>query len=130
MEFKRYIFLLDHPKINGTWAKARVGNFGNEKPDQLAKAATRNGQSRTTNIELPKSLIKNLLRKGILEKWQIYWNEGGTGRNAFNTITKVSLCPMIWVREEIIFFTEYGPFLAYLRRFGLARNDFCTCGGI
>ncbi|GBM07680.1 hypothetical protein AVEN_228179-1 [Araneus ventricosus] len=51
------------------------------------------------------------------EKWSIFF------------LLKVSLHPMNWAREDIIFFTEHGPFPAYLKRFGLARNDFCTCGG-
>ncbi|GBN29873.1 hypothetical protein AVEN_68443-1 [Araneus ventricosus] len=51
------------------------------------------------------SFIKNLLRKAMLEKWQVHWNESVTGRSAFNIIPKV-----------IIFFTENGPFRSNLKR--------------
>ncbi|GBL75741.1 hypothetical protein AVEN_155038-1 [Araneus ventricosus] len=36
---------------------------------------------------------------------------------------------MSWVRDDIIFFTEHGSSLTYLKRFRLARNDVCACGG-
>ncbi|GBN81392.1 hypothetical protein AVEN_204582-1 [Araneus ventricosus] len=42
---------------------------------------------------------------------------------------KVSIHPLNWVRKDIIFFAEQGPFPACLKRFELAHNDFCTCGG-
>ncbi|GBL90992.1 hypothetical protein AVEN_184388-1 [Araneus ventricosus] len=91
-----------------------AGNFGNEKADQLTKATTQNGQS-YTSIKLPKSFIKTILRKTMLEKCQVHWNEGVTGRSVFKIIPKVSLHPMNWVREDIIFFTEHGPFPVYLK---------------
>ncbi|GBM06105.1 hypothetical protein AVEN_265167-1 [Araneus ventricosus] len=122
---KNFQIVVDHPKINITWLKGHERDFGNEKADLLAKAASQNGQS-YTNIKLPKLFIRNLLIKAMLDKWKVGWNEVVTGRSVLNIIPKVSRLSMNWVREDIIFFTEHGPSPAYLKRFGLARNGFCT----
>ncbi|GBO38879.1 hypothetical protein AVEN_180366-1 [Araneus ventricosus] len=42
----------------------------------------------------------------------------------------VSLCPTNWIREDVIFFSQHGPFPAYLRRFPLSDSDYCSCGAI
>ncbi|GBM49050.1 hypothetical protein AVEN_155812-1 [Araneus ventricosus] len=42
-------------------------------------------------------------------KW-VHWNEDVTGRRVFNISPRVSLHPMNWAREGIIFFTEHRPF--------------------
>ncbi|GBM14046.1 hypothetical protein AVEN_172694-1 [Araneus ventricosus] len=42
----------------------------------------------------------------------------------------VSLRPANWIREDVIFFSQYGPFPAYLKRFHLSDSDYCSCGGI
>ncbi|GBL94821.1 hypothetical protein AVEN_197507-1 [Araneus ventricosus] len=47
-----------------------------------------------------------------------------------NHATSGTLQSSNWIRENTIFFSEYGPFPAYLHRFGLINNNFCTCGEI
>ncbi|GBN12785.1 hypothetical protein AVEN_175697-1 [Araneus ventricosus] len=42
----------------------------------------------------------------------------------------VSLCPTNWIRQDFIFFSQHGPFPAYLKRFHLSDSDYCSCGGI
>ncbi|GBO24064.1 hypothetical protein AVEN_244437-1 [Araneus ventricosus] len=42
----------------------------------------------------------------------------------------VSLRPTNWLREDVIFFSQHGPFTAYLKRFHLSDSDYCSCGGI
>ncbi|GBM80825.1 hypothetical protein AVEN_33432-1 [Araneus ventricosus] len=42
----------------------------------------------------------------------------------------VSLRPTNWIREDVIFFSQHGPFPAYLKRFHLSDSDYCSCGGI
>ncbi|GBN16777.1 hypothetical protein AVEN_5052-1 [Araneus ventricosus] len=42
----------------------------------------------------------------------------------------VSLRPANWIREDVIFFSQHGPFNAYLERFHLSDSVFCSCGGI
>ncbi|GBM34196.1 hypothetical protein AVEN_175274-1 [Araneus ventricosus] len=42
----------------------------------------------------------------------------------------VSLRPTNWIREDVIFFSQHGPFPDYLKRFHLSDSDFCRCGGV
>ncbi|GBM39013.1 hypothetical protein AVEN_70193-1 [Araneus ventricosus] len=42
----------------------------------------------------------------------------------------VSFCPTNWIREDVIFYSQHGPFPAYLKRFHLSDSDYCSCGGI
>ncbi|GBN73059.1 hypothetical protein AVEN_98442-1 [Araneus ventricosus] len=32
--------------------------------------------------------------------------------------------------EDVIFFSQHGPFPAYLKRFHPSDSDYCSCGGI
>ncbi|GBN61676.1 hypothetical protein AVEN_82034-1 [Araneus ventricosus] len=65
----------------------------------------------------------------MLEEWQTSWNYGDTGRKVYNIMPSVSLCPTNWIKEDVIFFYEHGPFPAYLKRFHLSDSDQCSCGG-
>ncbi|GBM71345.1 hypothetical protein AVEN_4655-1 [Araneus ventricosus] len=130
-ETARKIFkiLLTNPRIKVSWVKAHAGNIGNERADQLAKDATQHGQPYSLT-KLPKSHIKGLLRKSMLEEWQTSWKNGDTGRKIYNIMPSVSLRPTNWIREDVIFFSQHGPFPAYLKRFHLSESDYCSCGGI
>ncbi|GBL80262.1 hypothetical protein AVEN_92197-1 [Araneus ventricosus] len=66
----------------------------------------------------------------MLEEWQTSWKNGDTGRKIYNIMPSVRLCPTNWIREDAIFFSQHGPFPAYLKRFHLSDNDYCGCGGI
>ncbi|GBN03923.1 hypothetical protein AVEN_137994-1 [Araneus ventricosus] len=48
----------------------------------------------------------------------------------YNIMPSVSLRPTNWIREDVIFFSQHGPFPAYLKRFHLSDSDYCSCGGI
>ncbi|GBN50913.1 hypothetical protein AVEN_49258-1 [Araneus ventricosus] len=108
---------------------AHAGNIGNERADQLAKDSMQHGQPYSL-IKLPKPNIKGLLRKSMLEEWQTLWKNGDTGRKIYNIMPSVSLRPSNWIRDDVIFFSQHGPFPAYLKRFHLFDSDFCICGGI
>ncbi|GBL99501.1 hypothetical protein AVEN_68785-1 [Araneus ventricosus] len=112
-----------------SWVKAHAGNIGNERANQLVKDATQHGQHYSL-IKLPKPHIKGLLRKSMLEEWEILWKNGDTGRKIYNIMPSVSLRPTNWIREDVTFFSQHGPFPAYLKRFHLSDSDFCSCGGI
>ncbi|GBN03654.1 hypothetical protein AVEN_33916-1 [Araneus ventricosus] len=130
-ETARKIFkiLLSNPRMKVSWVKAHAGNIGNERADQLAKDATQQGQP-YSHTKLPKPHIKGLLRKRMLEEWQTSWKNGDTGRKIYNIMPSVSLRPTNWIREDVIFFSQHGPFPAYLKRFHLSDSDYCSCGGI
>ncbi|GBN66386.1 hypothetical protein AVEN_141072-1 [Araneus ventricosus] len=66
----------------------------------------------------------------MLEEWQISWKNGDTGRKIYNIMPSVSLRPTNWIREDVIFFSQHGPFPDYFKRFHLSDNDYCSCGGI
>ncbi|GBN71802.1 Voltage-gated potassium channel subunit beta-2 [Araneus ventricosus] len=51
-------------------------------------------------------------------------------RKIYNIKPSVGLRPTNWIREDFIFFSQHGPFPAYLRRFHLSDSDYCSCGGI
>ncbi|GBN57149.1 hypothetical protein AVEN_158251-1 [Araneus ventricosus] len=131
-ETARKIFkiLLTNPRIAVSWVKAQAGNIGNESADQLAKDATQHGQPYSLWHTLPKPHIKVLLRKRMLEEWQTSWKNGDTDRKIYNIMSSVSLRPTNWIRVDVIFFSQHGPFPAYLKRFRLSDSDFCSCGGI
>ncbi|GBN41187.1 hypothetical protein AVEN_29210-1 [Araneus ventricosus] len=66
----------------------------------------------------------------MLEEWQISWKNGDTGRKIFNIMPSVGLRPTNWIREDVIFFSQDGPFPAYLKRFHLSDSDYCSCIGM
>ncbi|GBO12904.1 hypothetical protein AVEN_57991-1 [Araneus ventricosus] len=66
----------------------------------------------------------------MLEERQTSWKNGDTGRKIYNIMPSVSVRPTNWIREVVILFSQHGPFPAYLKRFHLSDNDYCSCGGI
>ncbi|GBN16897.1 hypothetical protein AVEN_266662-1 [Araneus ventricosus] len=126
---KIFKILLTNPRIKVSWVKAHAVNIGNEKAEELGKDATPHGQHYSL-INLPKPYIKGLLRKSMHEEWQTLWKNGDTGREIYNIIPSVSLRPINWIREDVIFSSQHGPFPAYLKRFHLSDSDFSSCGGI
>ncbi|GBL91397.1 hypothetical protein AVEN_136909-1 [Araneus ventricosus] len=62
--------------------------------------------------------------------WQTLWKNGDTGRKIYDIMPSVSLRPINWFREDVIFFSQHGPFPAYLKRFHLSDSEYCSCGGI
>ncbi|GBL88640.1 hypothetical protein AVEN_195636-1 [Araneus ventricosus] len=66
----------------------------------------------------------------MLEVSQASWKKGDTGKKIYNIMPSVSHPPNNWNREDVIFFSQHGPFPAYLKRFHLSDSDYCSCGGI
>ncbi|GBN64205.1 hypothetical protein AVEN_136302-1 [Araneus ventricosus] len=127
---KIFKLLHSHPHIRVSWIKAHAGYIGNEEADRLAKEAAETENFPETPLELPKSFIKTFLRHKMLATWQMAWDDGDTGRLIHNIIPKVSLHPINWTRNEVLFFTGHGPFPSFLHRFNLAETSFCSCGEI
>ncbi|GBN33194.1 hypothetical protein AVEN_28472-1 [Araneus ventricosus] len=124
---KIFKLLHSHPHIRVSWIKAHAGYIGNEEADRLAKEAAETGNIPETPLELPKSFIKTFLRQKMLATWKMAWDNGDTGRLIHNIIPKVSLHPINWTRNEVLFFTGHGPFPSFLHRFNLAETSFCSC---
>ncbi|GBN32670.1 hypothetical protein AVEN_211485-1, partial [Araneus ventricosus] len=127
---KIFKLLHSHPHIRVSWIKAHAGYIGNEEAHRLAKEAAEMENFPETPLELPKSFIKTFLRQKMLATWQMAWDDGDTGRLIHNIIPKVSLHPINWTRNEVLFFTGHGPFPSFLHRFNLAETSFCSCGEI
>ncbi|GBO08530.1 hypothetical protein AVEN_227847-1 [Araneus ventricosus] len=128
--WKIFKLLHSHPHIRVSWIKAHAGYIGNEEADRLAKEAVETENFPETPLELPKSFIKTFLRQKMLATWQMAWDDGDTGRLIHNIIPKVSLHPINWTRNEVLFFTGHGPFPSFLHRFNLVETSFCSCGEI
>ncbi|GBM88228.1 hypothetical protein AVEN_206348-1 [Araneus ventricosus] len=58
-----------------------------------------------------------------MEKWR-YRQEN------LNITPSVSFRPTNWIRENVIFFSQHGPFSANLKTFRFSDSDHCSCGGI
>ncbi|GBO27739.1 hypothetical protein AVEN_219413-1 [Araneus ventricosus] len=108
------------------WIKAHVGFLGNEAEDFLVKQATKEGTH--LHLQTPKCHLKKMLTNLSLNKWQHDWDSGDTGRAIFNILLKVTLTPVSWSRESILFATGHGPFPNRLYRFRLHHSDICTYG--
>ncbi|GBN68695.1 hypothetical protein AVEN_10882-1 [Araneus ventricosus] len=65
----------------------------------------------------------------MFEEGQTSWKNDVTGRKIYN-MPSVSLRPTNWIREDVIFFSQHGPFPAHLKRFQLSDSYYCSCGGI
>ncbi|GBN51528.1 hypothetical protein AVEN_238235-1 [Araneus ventricosus] len=65
----------------------------------------------------------------MLEEWQTSLNIGDTGRKIYNIMPSVSFRPTNWIKEDVIFLSQHGPFPAYLKIFHLSDSDQCSCDG-
>ncbi|GBM62499.1 hypothetical protein AVEN_145984-1 [Araneus ventricosus] len=124
----RQIFKLlhSHPHIIVSWIKVHVGYIGNEEADRMAKEAVETENFPETSLELPKSYIKTFLHQKMMAIWKMACDDGDTGRLFHNIIPKVSLQPINWTHNEVLFFTGHGPIPSFLQRFNLAKT---SCGG-
>ncbi|GBL83037.1 Putative protein in type-1 retrotransposable element R1DM [Araneus ventricosus] len=125
-----FLSLLSSPNIKLNWIKAHAGYFGNESADLQAKSAA---DSETTNIhqiKFSKAFLKTHLKKFLTQEWQRTWEDATTGRPIHNIIPKVSFDPVCWTREEILFFTQHGPFPSYFNRFKILPSPNCSCGQV
>ncbi|GBM91019.1 hypothetical protein AVEN_198488-1 [Araneus ventricosus] len=57
------------------WVKARLGTYGNECADFLAKEATRK-EDVDVSLGTPKSLVNLKIRNQISKLWQLRWEMG------------------------------------------------------
>ncbi|GBM68393.1 hypothetical protein AVEN_210465-1 [Araneus ventricosus] len=53
----------------------------------------------------------------MLEEWQTSWKNGDTGKKICNIMPSVSLRPTNWIREDVLFFSQYSLSLPTLKGF-------------
>ncbi|GBN43414.1 hypothetical protein AVEN_119207-1 [Araneus ventricosus] len=100
--------LLKHPHFKVSWIKDHANYRGNEKADELAKAASTSGFQ--DPFHYPISCIEVELHQHMLQDWQQLWQDGTTGTKLNKLLPLVSLHPTLWPREIILFLTEHGLF--------------------
>jgi hypothetical protein len=61
--------------IGISWIKAHAVIYGNETADQLAKAATRNGDIAVSYSRIPTSTFCSELKEVVMGKWQTDWDK-------------------------------------------------------
>ncbi|GBN22674.1 hypothetical protein AVEN_148542-1 [Araneus ventricosus] len=113
-----------------SWIKAHAGCIGNEEAERVAKEAAETENFPETPLEFPKSFIKRFLHQKMLATWLMAWDDGNTGRLIHNIISKVSLQPINWTRNEVLFFTGHGHLPSFLQKFNLAETSLSSCGVI
>ncbi|GBL96445.1 hypothetical protein AVEN_43754-1 [Araneus ventricosus] len=110
------------------WIKAHAGYRGNEEADTLAKKSIAEGV--VMKALNPRCELKQYLQELFFKKWKNLRDNRNTGRSAHKVLKTVSLKPVFWTREEILFVTGHWPFPSFLNRFHLSDSDSCACGEV
>ncbi|XP_063370300.1 uncharacterized protein LOC134658545 [Cydia amplana] len=115
------------------WIKAHAGLEGNERADQLAKAAATGSKKKPDYDLCPISYVKRSIRMTTLDEWNRRYTTGCTASitklffpdaiAAYRTIRKINIDS---VTTQI--FTGHGGFSEYLNRFKCKDNPSCICG--
>lgn len=113
------------------WIKAHVGILGNERADILAKEATLK-KSAPAYEAFPLSFARRSIREKTLEEWQRRYTESTTGevtklffpevKKAYKIVSRIGTHAL---RTQL--FSGHTGIKAYLNRFKLADDPFCTC---
>ncbi|XP_067123772.1 uncharacterized protein [Centruroides vittatus] len=117
--------------IKFRWVRAHVGLIGNERADELAKAAI--NKNNTDYTVLPATYIKRQIAEGMRNRWQLRWTESTKGRHTHNIL------PNIKERLEDLWWMPTGFTLtqvlsghafcnSYLHRINRSPTDECDCG--
>ncbi len=64
-------------KVTLRWVKAHVGHPGNELADELARTGAKLGDELKVDdirINCPHSYIKEIIKKGFIQKWNLKWS--------------------------------------------------------
>ncbi|XP_048480282.1 uncharacterized protein LOC119694816, partial [Plutella xylostella] len=122
----------DGRQVRLFWLRAHVGTPGNERADELAKAASSKTPSQPDYAEVPLSYVRKKIRSETVQKWQDRYDSSETG-----SITKMFL-PDVDKAYRIIreakpnhfqtqILTGHGGFGEYLHRFNLKQHPGCEC---
>ena len=114
------------------WLRAHVGTPGNERADELAKAAAASPKPTPDYVEVPLSYVRRRIREESVQKWQDRYDTSTTGTvtktflpnvdKAFRIVRGTRLTPL-----QIQILTGHGGFGEYLHRFQLRSCPGCEC---
>ncbi|GBL97639.1 hypothetical protein AVEN_49144-1 [Araneus ventricosus] len=113
-------------KITLTWIRAHMGNFGNERADQLAKEA-RLISDGTISFVPSRNQIRNEGNKIIKDLCQNRWNDSKNARWSKNLIDKVNVDRLYGDFYINHILTAHGAFREYQARF-FEKMSLCSCG--
>ncbi|GBM72513.1 hypothetical protein AVEN_263459-1 [Araneus ventricosus] len=103
-------------KITLTWIRAHMGNFRNERADQLAKEATLISDE-TISFAPSRNQIRKEGNKIIKDVWQNRWNDSKKARWTKNLIDKVHVDRLygdFYIKQIL---TAHGVFREHQARF-------------
>ncbi|GIY46733.1 uncharacterized protein CEXT_169301 [Caerostris extrusa] len=121
-------WIQDYPgSIKLHWVKVHVGHSGNERADELAKAATlRTDVDHMVTFDT--QVIKKLLKKKkILVEWQYKWSNSTKGREVFSLLPEVRETRTLGNFFLNQLYTGRGTFAVYQARF-FGKHTTCQCG--
>ena len=104
-------------KITAYWIRAHVDHPGNERADELAKAATERLQVDVV-VKLTIAQAKKILLARALENWQTRWDHSSTGRRTYEIFPRVSLRKLhcdFYINQVLTGHGTFGDHQARLR---------------
>lgn len=118
--------------LNLFWIRAHVGTEGNERADELAKAAALSKKTAADYDKCPPSYVKRTLRLKTMQEWQKRYMETETAE-----VTKLFL-PDVQQAYRFVrctkpeykltqMLTGHGGFASYLHRFKCKDSPACVC---
>ncbi|XP_035206671.1 uncharacterized protein LOC118181618 [Stegodyphus dumicola] len=113
-----------------TWVPAHVGIKGNEEADTLAKEAAKEVSRTELPDKLPRSHLKKITLKQLIDRWQARWDTADTGRRTYMLFPKTTLELNCNSGSQTQFYTGHCPFLTYLHRISLSDTERCQCGEV
>lgn len=134
LEIEKYSQIIKHRSGNVElfWIKAHAGLPGNERADELAKQAAKTKKSAPIYDRVPISYVKGHIRQETLKKrldWYTTATTGATTRMFIPDINKTyQILKDIRLTNPIAqTLTGHGGFRAYLHRFKIKDDPWCTC---
>lgn len=126
----QFLQLQGKSKINLYYVTAHKGIQGNERADQLAKAASLYQPINYSNTKITIQALKTKLKQTAKNIWQKNWNNIDKGRWTHQLIPQVSyeLTSDNYYMTQLL--TAHGRFGSHLYKIKIRTSPGCICGAI